>query len=217
MKVQRSLRNRWWPLVAATCAGLLLPACDSSNPTPVAATSDTCPLGEAVVTNGHRRLALIVGVGDYLNPDIPDLKGPPNDARAIYHLLTDPQGYLSDEMAAVIGAISGATDTQFAISAMVLKHGDLTAAALAEAKSYMAELGQALCQQLTVEAKLGGHHTLASAAVEMEGCFRYEAALEVGAEGGASLTLMDRGWCEAFQRGFSCAAMTILNAYGAGQ
>lgn len=93
MKVQRSLRNRWWPLVAATCAGLLLPACDSSNPTPVAATSDTCPLGEAVVTNGHRRLALIVGVGDYLNPDIPDLKGPPNDARAIYHLLTDPQGY----------------------------------------------------------------------------------------------------------------------------
>lgn len=131
--------------------------------------------------------------------------------------LIETKGVLSDGMAAVIGAISGATDTQFAISAMVLKHGDLTAAALAEAKSYMAELGQALCQQLTVEAKLGGHHTLASAAVEMEGCFRYEAALEVGAEGGASLTLMDRGWCEAFQRGFSCAAMTILNAYGAGQ
>lgn len=127
--------------------------------------------------------------------------------------LIETEGVLSDEMAAVIGAISGAADTQFAISAMVLKHGELTAEALAEAKEYMKNLGEALCQQLTVEAKAGGSATLASASVEMEGCFRYEQSLEIGAEAGGSLTLMDKGWCEAFQRGFTCAAMTILNAY----
>lgn len=127
--------------------------------------------------------------------------------------LIETEGVLSDEMAAVIGAISGATDTQFAISAMVLKHGELTAEALAEAKAYMSNLGEALCQALTVEAKVGRVETLASVAVEMEGCFRYEAAAEIGAEAGGSLTIMDEGWCEAFQRGFTCAAMTLLNAY----
>lgn len=127
--------------------------------------------------------------------------------------LIETEGVLSDEMAAVIGAISGATDTQFAISAMVLKHGELTAEALAEAKAYMSNLGEALCQALTVEAKVGHVETLASVAVEMEGCFRYEASAEIGAEAGGSLTIMDEGWCEAFQRGFTCAAMTLLNAY----
>lgn len=127
--------------------------------------------------------------------------------------LIETEGVLSDEMAAVIGAISGVTDTQFAISAMVLKHGELTAEALAEAKAYMSNLGEALCQALTVEAKVGHVETLASVAVEMEGCFRYEASAEVGAEAGGSLTIMDEGWCEAFQRGFTCAAMTLLNAY----
>jgi hypothetical protein len=127
--------------------------------------------------------------------------------------LIETEGVLSNEMAAVIGAISGATDTQFVISAMVLKHGELNAEALAEAKGYMANLGEALCQELTVEAKTGVSHTIASTSVEMEGCFRYEQSLEVGAEAGGSLTLMDKGWCEAFQRGFTCSSMTILNAY----
>lgn len=127
--------------------------------------------------------------------------------------LIESEGVLSDEMAAVIGAISGATDTQFVISAMVLKHGELTAEAVAEAKAYLSELGEALCQALTVEAKVGGYETLASAAVEMEGCFRYEVSVEAGAEAGGSFTVIDEGWCEAFQRGFTCSAMTILNAY----
>jgi len=116
-------------------------------------------------------------------------------------------------MAAVIGAISGATDAQFVISAMVLKHGELTAEAVAEAKAYLSDLGEALRQALTVEAKVGGYETLASASVEMEGCFRYEVSAEVGAEAGGSLTVIDEGWCEAFQRGFTCSALTILNAY----
>ncbi|MBV5316681.1 MAG: hypothetical protein JZU50_02625 [Desulfobulbaceae bacterium] len=131
----------------------------------------------------------------------------------IERTLIETEGVLSDEMAAVIGAISGATDTQFALSAMVLKHGDLNAEALAEVKEYMANLGEDLCQQHTVEAKVGGGKTIASASVEIEGCFRYEQSMEIVAEAGGSLTLMDKGWCEAFQRGFSCAAMTLLNAY----
>lgn len=131
----------------------------------------------------------------------------------IERTLIETEGVLSNEMAAVIGAISGATDTQFVISAMVLKHGELNAEALAEAKEYMTHLGEALCQELTVELKAEVSRTLASASVEVEGCFRHEQSLEVGGGAGGSLTLMDKGWCEAFQRGFTCSSMTILNAY----
>jgi hypothetical protein len=60
----------------------------------VAATgSPLCPLGEAIETHGHRRLALIVGVGQYRNDKVPDLEGPPNDGRRFYELLTGPNGY----------------------------------------------------------------------------------------------------------------------------
>ncbi len=52
-----------------------------------------CPLGPAVETAGHQRLALIVGVGDYRSERVPDLAGPPNDARRIYELLTGKGGY----------------------------------------------------------------------------------------------------------------------------
>jgi hypothetical protein len=123
--------------------------------------------------------------------------------------LIETKGALSNEMATVIGAISGAVDTQFTISSMVLKHGEMTAEAIQEAKSYMSGIGEALCREVKVEAKVGGSKTLVSASIEMEGCFRYEESLEISAEAGGSVTLMDKGWCEAFQRGFTCASMTI--------
>ena len=59
----------------------------------VTRTPEICTPGEAVDTDGHRRLALIVGVGEYKNDNIPDLKGPPNDARRFYELLTGKNGY----------------------------------------------------------------------------------------------------------------------------
>ena len=59
----------------------------------VTRTPEICSPGEAVDTDGHRRLALIVGVGEYKNANIPDLKGPPNDARRFYELLTGKNGY----------------------------------------------------------------------------------------------------------------------------
>ena len=81
---------------------LLQPAgCDSSNSeeksasatSGVSSTPGSCSFGPAVETEGYRRLAVIVGVGQYKNPGVPDLEGPPNDARGIYRLLTDKNGY----------------------------------------------------------------------------------------------------------------------------
>lgn len=55
---------------------------------------DNCPAGATVESeDGIRRLALIVGVGQYRNPNIPNLPGPPQDAMRIYKLLTGPNGY----------------------------------------------------------------------------------------------------------------------------
>jgi hypothetical protein len=51
-------------------------------------------LGDAVLSeDGSTRIAMLVGVGDYKNDDIPDLSGPPDDVAAIYRLLTDEDGY----------------------------------------------------------------------------------------------------------------------------
>jgi hypothetical protein len=58
----------------------------------VTRTPEICSPGEAVDTDGQRRLALIVGVGEYKNANIPDLKGPPNDAGRFYELLTGKTG-----------------------------------------------------------------------------------------------------------------------------
>ncbi len=43
--------------------------------------------------DGIHRLALIVGVGQYKSAKIPDLPGPPQDAKRFYQLLTGPNGY----------------------------------------------------------------------------------------------------------------------------
>ena len=55
---------------------------------------DLCSIGPATESaDGIRRLALIVGVGEYKNPNVPDLPGPPQDAKRFYNLLTDKNGY----------------------------------------------------------------------------------------------------------------------------
>jgi hypothetical protein len=56
-------------------------------------TASLCSFGDAVETDGYRRLALIVGVGQYKNEAVPDLEGPPNDAKRFYNLLTQKNGY----------------------------------------------------------------------------------------------------------------------------
>jgi len=80
------------------CLGLILVVglggCEKEEGgVPSAASGSRCPLGEAVATDGIRRLALIVGVGQYQYDRVPDLIGPPNDARRFYQLLTGSNGY----------------------------------------------------------------------------------------------------------------------------
>ncbi|MGR9115871.1 MAG: caspase family protein [Gammaproteobacteria bacterium] len=82
---------------------IFLGACDPVSPpvpsmliaeTPAQTRGGLCPLGPATESpDGARRLALIVGVGEYKNPDVPDLPGPPQDAKRFYQLLTDKNGY----------------------------------------------------------------------------------------------------------------------------
>ncbi|MFW5443588.1 MAG: caspase domain-containing protein [Methylococcaceae bacterium] len=72
---------------------LIQPSCAKIESKPKPLTSN-CPLGNAVPSaDGIVRLALILGVGQYLNPAIPDLPGPPEDAKRFYKLLTGAQGY----------------------------------------------------------------------------------------------------------------------------
>ena len=59
---------------------------------PACAAPDLCPMGPLSETHGERRLALIVGVGDYASDRIKDLEGPPKDARKVYDLLTGERG-----------------------------------------------------------------------------------------------------------------------------
>ncbi|MEM7482923.1 MAG: caspase family protein [Acidobacteriota bacterium] len=82
--------------LAAAAFVLFTAACSpgaSSAPDPPAQTgarpTSDCPKGAAVASDGIRRLALVVGVGEYANPSVSDLPGPPNDAQRIYQLLTD--------------------------------------------------------------------------------------------------------------------------------
>ena len=66
-------------------------ACLTQSPSEA---SPQCPLAAPVVgSEGFRRLALVVGVGQYRDPSVPDLAGPPNDANRVYGLLTRRDGY----------------------------------------------------------------------------------------------------------------------------
>jgi uncharacterized caspase-like protein len=71
--------------VAVGCDGRSDPATGLAA---IEATSGNCWSEPPVETDGRRQLALIVGVGEYKADAIPDLSGPPNDARKFYGVLT---------------------------------------------------------------------------------------------------------------------------------
>jgi Caspase domain len=59
-----------------------------------AALSKACTAKNVISSkDGVRRLALIIGVGQYKSAKIPTLPGPPHDAKRFYQLLTGPNGY----------------------------------------------------------------------------------------------------------------------------
>ncbi len=73
----------------ATCLALSLLSCDSAD---VSRDVSPCPRGPAVETDGHRRIAFVVGVSEYEWPNVNDLKGARGDAERFYDLLTREDG-----------------------------------------------------------------------------------------------------------------------------
>lgn len=55
--------------------------------------TELCPTGPAILTDGIRRLALIIGISKYADPSISQLPGAAGDAQRIYDRLTDARGY----------------------------------------------------------------------------------------------------------------------------
>src|SRR5688572_27507764 len=76
-------------VMAMTLANCAREPTDSPSRVSAELASGACWTKDPVETAGHRRLALIVGVGDYKSPQVNDLAGPPNDARRIAALLTN--------------------------------------------------------------------------------------------------------------------------------
>src|SRR5690606_36758319 len=83
----------------AGCVGiclLVLGACyegPDADPRVELAQQASCAFDAPIGTAGQRRLALIVGVGEYQNAAVSDLDGPPRDARRVYGLVTSEDGY----------------------------------------------------------------------------------------------------------------------------
>ena len=127
--------------------------------------------------------------------------------------LIETKGALDNDMAWAIGAITGAVDTQWVLSAVLLQYGELTKQALEEAKAYLGAVSGYLCWDAKVGHIEEESVTLAEAKIEIEGCWEEGASLEAGGSAGAEVTIIDKGWCEAFQKGFNCASIQIMNYY----
>ncbi|MBN2409124.1 MAG: hypothetical protein JXE07_05250 [Candidatus Aminicenantes bacterium] len=122
----------------------------------------------------------------------------------VQRTILDTKNPLHEKMGFVIGAMTGAVDTQWMLAGMVLKYGELNKAALQEAKSYMKNIRAYMCPKFEKKIEAGVGFT----AFEMEDCFKlaYEIKIEAGVK-------ISQGWCENFAKGFACASTTILNYY----
>jgi hypothetical protein len=114
--------------------------------------------------------------------------------------ILDSKGAVESKMGFVIGAIVGAVDTQWMIAGMILEYGEITKAALLEAKAYMKELKELMCPSF--EKKVSEGVTI----IDIEDCWSLELAVDAGIE-------IKMGWCENFAKGFACASTQILNYY----
>jgi len=119
--------------------------------------------------------------------------------------ILETEGPLNSKMGMVIGAMVGAIDTYWVLSALILKYGELTKAALLEAKSYMKDIQSVMCPGFEKKIEFSASITT----VDIEDCYKHEIEL-VKVEGGVSI---QQGWCEQFAKGFACASTSILNYY----
>jgi hypothetical protein len=119
--------------------------------------------------------------------------------------ILESKGPVESDAGLVIGALVGATDTQWMLMSMILKYGELSKAALLEAKAYMKDIQAVMCPGF--EKKI--EFSVSVTTVEIEDCFKHEIEI-VKAEAGVSI---QQGWCEKFAKGFACASTSILNHY----
>ena len=131
----------------------------------------------------------------------------------VEHTLIRSEGIIDDDMAWAIGALTGATDTHWALSAKILEHGELNEAALKEAKAYLKKVGSFVCSEIKVGEVWEEGVTVAEVKAEIEGCWEAGFSIGAGIGIGGEITILDKGWCDGFQKGFTCASMTILNLY----
>jgi hypothetical protein len=119
--------------------------------------------------------------------------------------ILEAEGPLQSDAGLVIGALVGATDTQWMLMSMILEYGQLSKAALLEAKAYMKDIQAVMCPGF--EKKI--EFSVSVTTVEIEDCFKHEIEIVKG-EAGVSI---QQGWCEKFAKGFACASTSILNHY----
>jgi len=119
--------------------------------------------------------------------------------------ILETEGPLNSKMGMVIGAMVGAIDTYWVLSALILKYGELTKAALLEAKSYMKDIQSVMCPGFEKKIEFSASITT----VDIEDCYKHEIEL-VKVEAGIEIK---QGWCEQFAKGFACASTSILNYY----
>lgn len=76
------------------CYGLLGLALAPASPCQAAIPQlPGCAIEQTTETGGIRKLAVVVGVGQYISDKVPDLAGPPEDARRMLEILSGKNGY----------------------------------------------------------------------------------------------------------------------------
>lgn len=88
-------RIAWWPFLVTVAFAQAASCADPSAQTTLTNAQpavDGCT-AKAVETGGRRQLALLVGVGKYLGPDIRQLTGPANDLARMRTLLVEQYGF----------------------------------------------------------------------------------------------------------------------------
>lgn len=73
----------------------------------------SCPHALLPASDSPRRFALLVGVGNYADPSIPDLAGPVPDVQRMLELITRPEGYGFPRENVCVLTDSDATTAQF--------------------------------------------------------------------------------------------------------
>ncbi len=119
--------------------------------------------------------------------------------------ILETEGPLNSKMGMVLGAMVGAIDTYWVLSAMILKYGELNKAALLEAKAYMKSIQSVMCPEFEKKAGVSVSLTV----IDIEDCYKKEIEI-FSIEGGVKVEM---GWCQQFAKGFACASTSILNYY----